>query len=162
MLVLSSPQPLGYLPSGSIVALLGCCGLPLLAVMLDGCCSAVAGGVFRCSAQELLYLCCDFTLGFIAGIGSLGLLPHPRCVHGALDSSVIIRTMLFPLCGLTGASFILCFVCSTLLSAKMIKEAFIEAADSLFQGIKGDILCKTHFFLALLCTNAYPECLLTP
>ena len=39
-------------------------------------------------------------------------------------------------CGLTGTPFILCVVCSTLLSAKMIKEAFVEAADSLFRDFR--------------------------
>ena len=28
--------------------------------------------------------------------------------------------------------------------------------------IKGDILCKTHFFVAFICIFAYPECLPTP
>ena len=30
------------------------------------------------------------------------------------------------------------------------------------QSIKGDILCKTHFFVAFICIFAYPECLPTP
>ena len=81
--VLPPPQPQGYLPPGCFIALLCCCGLPQLEVMLDRRCSAVAGRVFRCSAQELLDLCCHFTPGSIAGIGSFGLLRHSRCVHGA-------------------------------------------------------------------------------
>ena len=71
---------------GSFVAL---CGLPRLAATLDGRCSTVAGRVFRCSAQELPDLCCHFTPGFIAGIGSLGLLLRPRCVHGATRRNFI-------------------------------------------------------------------------
>ena len=81
--VLPLPQPQGYSPPGSFVALLCCCGLPRLIVMLDGRCSTVAGSVFRCSVQELLDLCCYLTPGSITGIGSLSLLRHPRCVHGA-------------------------------------------------------------------------------
>ena len=113
-LVLPPPHPQGYSPPSSFVALLYCCGLPQLSAMLDGRFSTDAVGVFRCSAQELLDLCCHFTPGFIARTGSLGLLRRsPALCMGPSDPSLFIRTVLFPLCGLTGAPFILCFVCFT-------------------------------------------------
>ena len=64
------------------------------------------------------------------------LLPlHPR-LHHCDWIAWFIQAVLFPPCGLTGTTFSLCFVCFTLLSAKMIKEAFVEVADSLFQDFK--------------------------
>ena len=53
------------------------------------------------------------------------------------DASLFIGTELFPLCGLTGNTFTLCFVGFTL-SAKMIK-AFVEAAASLFHDFKNKL-----------------------
>ena len=89
-LVPPPPQPRGYSPPGSFVTLLCCCGLSRLAAMLDGCCSTVAGGVFRCSVQELLDLCRHFTPSSIAGIGSLGLLRRPTVWSGPPDASLLI------------------------------------------------------------------------
>ena len=89
-LVLPQPQPQSLSPPGVFVALLCRCGLLQLAAMLDGRCSAVAGGVFRCSAQEVMDLCCDFTPGSIAGIGSLGLLHRPPLCAWSLQMQVCL------------------------------------------------------------------------
>ena len=86
-LVLPPPQPWGYSPPGSVVALLCCCGLSRLAALLDGRCSTVAGGVCRCSARELLDFFCPFTLVSIAGTGSLGLLHCPPLCTEPPDAS---------------------------------------------------------------------------
>ena len=88
------------------------------------------------SAQELLDLCCHYTPDSIAGIGSLGLLCRPRCVNGASRRKFALMegatpcgadggvdaVRLFPPCWLTGAPFILCFVCSALLSVIRISK----------------------------------------
>ena len=73
--------------------------------------------------------------------------------HSSLDLPkvrvrMVIWTVLFPPCRVTGATFILCFVCFTLLSAKMIKEAFVEAADSLLRDFKNkpEILSSIKVF----------------
>ena len=117
-----STQPLGCSLPGSTVALLCCCGLHRLTVMFYGHCSAVAVGVFGCSAQELLEFGCCFNPGSVAGTGSLGLLRRLRCVHRAskrkfasgrrvLFPAVLAMVQLFP-----PLFCLFSYVCSSLLS----------------------------------------------
>ena len=91
-LVLPPPQPWDYSPPGSVVVLLCCCGFSRLAVMLNGHCSAVAGGVCGCSVRELLDFCCRFTPVSIAGTGSLRLLCRPPLCARSFQMQVHIQT----------------------------------------------------------------------
>ena len=134
-LVLPPQQSRGYSPPGSFVALHCCCGLPQLTVMLDDCCSTIAGGVFRCSARSSWTSAVTSPQAPSLGLGLLVSCIAPAVCTVPPEASLFIRKVLFPPCGLTGAPFTLCFSCFTL-SAKMIKEAFVETADSLFQDIK--------------------------
>ena len=64
--------------------------------MSDGCYSAIAGMVFKYSAQELLDLCCNFTLNSIAEIQFLGLLRHARYMHRASRRKLIYMDNAIP------------------------------------------------------------------
>ena len=104
LFVLPPPQPLGCSLPGSFVALFCCCGLPRLTTMLDGRCSAIPGGVFRCSAQELLDFCCRFAPGPVSGTGSLGRLCCPRCVQYPLYYTC--RWVCHPVCPTDSSSYL--------------------------------------------------------
>ena len=74
------------------------------------------------------------------------------------DASLCIRLVLFPPYRLTGAPFILCFVCCTSLSGKMIKEAFVEAADSLFQDFRNKPVMSSSIKFHQLSRSTVTQC----
>ena len=120
-LVLPPPQPQGYSPHGSFVALFCRCGLSpgSRRCWMVAAPPLLAGSGFV--AQELLDLSCHFT---------------PLCAQD-LQTQVCLYWRSNFLHADWQVPHLLCFVCFTLLwSAKRIKEAFVEAADSLFHIIE--------------------------